>query len=93
MNTDYEPVKNADSITKLGKIINNSAVERNKRLNSCFRDNKETSIKLKNTECEAYANGEKINIYDDSEKSGNYDRRYNKCYGEMTAAHKARGYH
>jgi len=82
--------------------------ERNERLYSCLRDNIETSLKLKNTECEAYADGAKVDFNDDSgkkdiiknlkskeyaERYDNYDQRYWKCYGEMTNAHKARGLH
>ncbi len=44
----------------------NPAEERNKLLISCFKDNRETSIKLKITECEAYADGEAVDIGDDS---------------------------
>ena len=85
----------------------NPAEERNKLLNSCLKDNRETSIKLKNTECEAYADGEAVDIGDDSAnvnefsvmskknvkiKNYNYDnQRYNKCYAEMTYAHSKRG--
>ena len=70
--------------------------ERNERLYSCLRDNIETSFKLKNTECEAYADGAKIDFNDNSglkeiEKSKDYDQRYNKCYTEMTVAHSKRG--
>ena len=90
----------------------NPAEERNKLLISCFKDNRETSIKLKITECEAYADGEAVDIGDDSgnpnefsemskknenlkKKEEKYfdDNRYFKCYGEMTNAHKARGFH
>ena len=75
--------------------------ERNERLYSCLRDNIETSFKLKNTECEAYADGAKIDFNDNSGKkdiiknlkSKDHDKRYMKCYGEMTNAHKARGFH
>ena len=78
-----------------------SKKERNERLYSCLRDNKETSLKLKNTECEAYADGAKVNFNDNSGKkdiiknlkSKDHDKRYMKCYGEMTNAHKARGLH
>ena len=63
---------------------------------------------MKNTECEAYADGAKVDFNDDSgkkdiiknlkskeyaERYDNYDQRYWKCYGEMTNAHKARGLH
>ena len=73
--------------------------ERNERLYSCLRDNIETSFKLKNTECEAYADGAKIDFNDNSGKkdiikklkSNDYDQRYNKCYTEMTVAHSKRG--
>tara|TARA_B110000977_G_scaffold189781_1_gene259763 strand:- start:64 stop:999 length:936 start_codon:yes stop_codon:yes gene_type:complete len=50
----------------VAKKIDNPVEERNKLLNSCFKDNRETSIKLKNTECEAYADGEAVDIGDDS---------------------------
>ena len=84
----------------------NPAEERNKLLISCFKDNRETSIKLKNTECEAYADGEAVDIGDDSGNPNefsemskkndkirkyNYDQRYDKCYTEMTVAHSRRG--
>ena len=94
------------------KTTDNPAEERNKILISCLKDNRETSIKLKNTECEAYADGEAVDIGDDSgnpnefsemskknenlkKKEEKYfdDNRYFKCYGEMTNAHKARGFH
>ena len=73
--------------------------ERNERLYSCLRDNIETSLKLKNTECEAYADGAKVDFNDNSGKkdiiknlkSKDYDQRYNKCYTEMTVAHSKRG--
>ena len=48
------------------KKKDNPAEERNKLLISCLKDNRETSIKLKNTECEAYADGEAVDIGDDS---------------------------
>jgi hypothetical protein len=94
------------------KKKDNPAEERNKLLISCLKDNRETSIKLKNTECEAYADGEAVDIGDDSgnpnefsemskknenlkKKEEKYfdDNRYFKCYGEMTNAHKTRGFH
>ena len=50
----------------VAKKIDNPVEERNKLLNSCLKDNRETSIKLKNTECEAYAYGEAVDIGDDS---------------------------
>ena len=94
------------------KKKDNPAEERNKLLISCLKDNRETLIKLKNTECEAYADGEAVDIGDDSgnpnefsemskknenlkKKEEKYfdDNRYFKCYGEMTNAHKARGFH
>jgi hypothetical protein len=89
----------------VAKKIDNPVEERNKLLNSCLKDNRETSIKLKNTECEAYADGKAVDIGDNSSvnsgddikrkkklKSENYDRRrYNKCYAEMTYAHQQRG--
>ena len=80
--------------------------ERNERLYSCLRDNIETSFKLKNTECEAYADGAKIDFNDNSGKKDiiknlkskdyadrydNYVQRYDKCYTEMTVAHSRRG--
>jgi len=88
------------------KKKDNPAEERNKLLISCLKDNRETSIKLKNTECEAYADGEAVDIGDDSGNPNefsemskkndkirkyNYDQRYDKCYTEMTVAHSRRG--
>jgi hypothetical protein len=55
------------------KKIDNPVEERNKLLNSCLKDNRETSIKLKNTECEAYADGKAVDIGDDN--SGKIDKR------------------
>jgi hypothetical protein len=55
MEANYEPVKK-----------NNPVEERNKLLYSCIKDNRETSIKLKNTECEAYADGKAVDIGDNS---------------------------
>ena len=91
----------------VAKKIDNPVEERNKLLNSCLKDNRETLIKLKNTECEAYADGKAVDIGDDSAnvnefsvmskknvkiKNYNYDnQRYNKCYAEMTYAHSKRG--
>ena len=84
----------------------NPAEERNKLLISCLKDNRETSIKLKNKECEAYADGKEVDIGDDSANPNefseiskkndkirkyNYDQRYDKCYTEMTVAHSQRG--
>jgi hypothetical protein len=84
----------------------NPAEERNKLLISCLKDNRETSIKLKNKECEAYADGKEVDIGDDSANPNefseiskkndkirkyNYDQRYDKCYTEMTVAHSKRG--
>ena len=107
----YEELKNPAPTSEERKIIeeNQSNIkERNERLYTCLRDNKETSLKLKNTECEVYADGGKVDFNDDSgkkdiiknlkskeyaERYDNYDQRYWKCYGEMTNAHKARGFH
>jgi len=90
------------------KKTDNPSEERNNLLISCLKDNRETSIKLKNKECEAYADGKEVDIGDDSGNPNefsemskkndkirkyNYDQRYWKCYGEMTNAHKARGLH
>ena len=100
----YEDFKNPPPTPEERKIIKENQLktkERNERLYSCLRDNIETSLKLKNTECEAYADGAKVDFNDNSGKkdiiknlkSKDYDQRYNKCYGEMTNAHKARGFH
>ena len=79
--------------------------ERNERLNSCLDDNIKyyssslSHLRWINEKCEAYAKtGIEIDFNDNSglkeiEKSKDYDQRYNKCYGEMTNAHKARGFH
>ena len=78
--------------------------ERNERLNSCLNDNIEyyssslTKLRWINNQCEAYADGAKIDFNDNSGlkemiKPKDYDQRYDKCYGEMTKAHKARGLH
>mgnify|MGYP003691577313 FL=1 len=79
--------------------------ERNERLNSCLDDNIKyyssslSKLRWINEKCEAYAKtGIEIDFNDNSglkeiEKSKDYDQRYNKCYGEMTNAHKARGFH
>jgi len=97
------------------KKIDNPVEERNKLLISCLKDNRETSIKLRNDECEAYADGKEVDIGDDSGKPNEFSEmskknenlkketskqdtsylndRYWKCYGEMTNAHKARGFH
>ena len=90
------------------KKKDNPAERRNKLYNWCLTKNNETKIKLKNTECEAYADGEAVDIGDDSAnpkefsemskkndkiRKHNYDQRYMKCYGEMTNSHKARGLH
>ncbi|MDA9664944.1 hypothetical protein N9T92_01950 [Candidatus Pelagibacter sp.] len=97
------------------KKIDNPVEERNKLLISCLKDNRETSIKLRNAECEAYADGKEVDIGDDSGKPNEFSEmskknenfkketskqdtsylndRYWKCYGEMTNAHKARGFH
>jgi len=100
----YEDFKNPPP-TKENQL---KAKKRNERLYSCLRDNIEASLKLKNTECEAYADGAKVDFNDDSgkkdiiknlkskeyaERYDNYDQRFLKCYGEMTVAHKARGLH
>ena len=99
----------------VAKKIDNPVEERNKLLNSCLKDNRETSIKLRNDECEAYADGKEVDIGDDSGKPNEFSEmskknenlkketskqdtsylndRYWKCYGEMTNAHKARGFH
>ena len=98
----YEELKNPAPTSEERKIIeeNQSNIkERNERLYTCLRDNKETSLKLKNTECEAYADGGKVDFnYDSGKKdiiknlkSKDYDQRYNKCYTEMTVAHSKRG--
>ena len=88
------------------KKTDNPSEERNKLLISCLKDNRETSIKLKNKECEAYADGKEVDIGDDSGNPNefsemskkndkirkyNYDQRYDKCYTEMTVAHSKRG--
>ena len=79
--------------------------ERNERLNSCLNDNIETysrslsELRWKNIQCEAYADGAKVDFNDNSGKkdiiknlkSKDYDQRYNKCYTEMTVAHSRRG--
>ena len=76
--------------------------ERNERLNSCLRDNIETysrslsELRWKNIQCEAYADGAKVDFNDNSgekeiEKLKDYDQRYDKCYTEMTVAHSRRG--
>ena len=79
--------------------------ERNERLNSCLDDNIKyyssslSKLRWINKKCEAYAKtGVEIDFNDNSglkeiEKSKDYDQRYWKCYGEMTNAHKARGFH
>ena len=79
--------------------------ERNERLNSCLDDNIKyyssslSKLRWINKKCEAYAEtGVEIDFNDNSglkeiEKSKDYDQRYDKCYGEMTNAHKARGFH
>ena len=88
------------------KKKDNPAERRNKLYNWCLTKNNETKIKLKNTECEAYADGEAVDIGDDSGNPNefsemskkndkirkyNYDQRYDKCYTEMTVAHSRRG--
>ena len=76
--------------------------ERNERLNSCLNDNIEyyssslTKLRWINNQCEAYADGAKIDFNDNSglkeiEKLKDYDQRYDKCYTEMTVAHSRRG--
>jgi len=98
----YEDFKNPPPTPEERKIIKENQLktkERNERLYSCLRDNIETSLKLKNTECEAYADGAKVDFNDNSGKkdiiknlkSKDYDQRYNKCYTEMTVAHSKRG--
>ena len=105
----YEDFKNPPPTPEERKIIKENQLktkERNERLYSCLRDNIETSLKLKNTECEAYADGAKVDFNDDSgkkdiiknlkskdyaERYDNYDQRYDKCYTEMTVAHSRRG--
>ena len=79
--------------------------ERNERLNSCLDDNIKyyssslSKLRWINEKCEAYAEtGVEIDFNDNSglkeiEKSKDYDQRYDKCYVEMTNAHKARGFH
>ena len=87
------------------KKKDNPAERRNKLYNWCLTKNNETKIKLKNTECEAYADGEAVDIGDDSANVNvyikkndyvpkfnyEYDQRYDKCYTEMTVAHSRRG--
>ena len=79
--------------------------ERNERLNSCLDDNIKyyssslSKLRWINEKCEAYAEtGVEIDFNDNSGlkemiKLKDYDQRYDKCYGEMTNAHKARGFH
>ena len=79
--------------------------ERNERLNSCLDDNIKyyssslSHLRWINKKCEAYAKtGVEIDFNDNSGlkemiKLKDYDQRYDKCYGEMTNAHKARGFH
>ena len=57
---------------KVVKKKDNQAEERNKILISCLKDNRETSIKLKNKECEAYADGKQVDIGDDSAKPNEF---------------------
>ena len=98
---DYKWKKPTSEERKIIKENQLKTQERNERLYSCLVDNKETSLKLKNTECEAYADGAKVDFNDNSGKkdiiknlkSKDHDKRYMKCYGEMTNAHKARGLH
>ena len=79
--------------------------ERNERLNSCLDDNIKyyssslSHLRWINEKCEAYAKtGVEIDFSDNSRlkemiKPIDYDQRYDKCYVEMTNAHKARGFH
>ena len=79
--------------------------ERNERLNSCLDDNIKyyssslSKLRWINEKCEAYAKtGVEIDFSDNSRlkemiKPIDYDQRYDKCYVEMTNAHKARGFH
>ena len=65
---DYKWKKPTSEERKIIKENQLKTQERNERLYSCLVDNKETSLKLKNTECEAYADGKKVNINDDTGK-------------------------
>ena len=73
------------------KKTDNPAEERNKLLISCLKDNRETSKKLRNTECEAYADGKEVDIGDDSgnpnefsemrKKNENLKKKTNTTFG------------
>ncbi len=96
----YEDFKNRPTPEERIKIE-----ERNERLNSCLDDNIKyyssslSHLRWINEKCEAYAKtGVEIDFSDNSRlkemiKPIDYDQRYNKCYGEMTNSHKARGLH
>ena len=68
------------------KKTDNPAEERNKLLISCLKDNRETSKKLRNTECEAYADGKEVDIGDDSGNPNEFSemRKKNKNLKKKT---------